>query len=407
MPVVFVLVDALRHDYLSYHQTAPFLSHCAANGVYIEKVEPSLGFCERVEILTGVGFPKNGFFSAIGRNEQHINPYFFLKACPGKWCDNSLFREVLRRGFRRIHVRLQPYEIPFDILPELVLTEDAKSHQAGGAFKVESLVDVFAEAGKKISWNFAALGLHNGSDEDRIRALKKSFGRHEADMYFLYLSPLDSVAHQYGPLSPQTGDALRAVDAQICDLFETMKKVSSSSVLMVLGDHGMADVRQTLDAESVLLAVTQEFGLRQGKDFRYFLDSTDCRIWGKSGRFREVEGRVVERLERSFGSTGYWLNGEWDKALYGEHIWVCTEGVLVFPDFFHRGGSPYKGMHGYAPKGLAMRGLGLIYAEDGRIPSKKIQHGSLGDVANTLCALAGVRPPKDSLGRSWISKDAR
>jgi len=404
VPVVFVLVDALRSDYLQVHKSAPFLSHCAENGVYVEKVRPSLGFCERVEILTGVGFPENGYFSAIGRKRSQINPYIFLKACPARWRDSLLFRKVLKRIMWKFKVRLQPYEIPLGLLPELVLTEDAKSHQEKEAFQIESLSDVFAEDGKKISWHFAALGLHNGTDEDRINALKESFCKQEADLYFLYLSPLDIAAHKYGPLSPQVGEVLHTVDAKIEALFEFMKKKDPSSILLVLGDHGMAEVAETLDVESVLQDVAQGFGLKQREDFTYFLDSTTCRIWGESQRFEGQEDAFLKCLEQRFAGTGQWLTGEWDKTLYGEHIWVCSEGVLVFPDFFHRSGASYKGMHGYAPDSPALQGLGIIYSADKKTAPSFIEKGSLSEVAATLCDLCGVRYPKQANGVSWINR---
>jgi len=402
MPVVFVLVDALRHDYLAYHKSAPFLSHCAEHGIHVETVKPSLGFCERVEILTGVGFPENGYLSAIGREKNGVNPYALLKVVPPFISQSRIFRKVLGRIARKLRLSLQPYEIPCQILPELGLTEDARSHQKTKAFPIESLVDVFAEAGKEISWHFAALGVNNGSDEDRVCALKKAFMQGAADLYMLYLSPLDSIAHKYGPLSEETGLALRDVDNQISELFADLKSHDPSVKLVVLGDHGMADVAQVLDAEEILRKVATELGLTAWKDYKYFLDSTTCRIWGGSKRFESNENEFIGRLERSFGATGHWLDGEWSKELYGDYIWVCGEGTLVFPDFFHKGGLPYKGMHGYDPERLSMRGLGLIYSEDGRIPSKTIPEGSLGDASSTLCALMKVRSPRESKGTSWL-----
>ena len=405
MPIVFILVDALRHDYLDYHQTAPFLSFCASNGTYIKQVRPSLGFCERVEILTGLGFPENGYFSAIGRNKGHIGPYRFLTALPNKWYENSFFRKSLKRVFNRTNIRLKPYNIPFNFLPDLVLTEDALDHTYPNAFQIDSLVDTFAEAGKKISWHYTALGLRNGSDEDRIKALKKSFSMNEADLYFLFLSPLDYAGHKYGPKSSQVGAALHTIDAQVHDLYKALVKIDQSTVLMVLGDHGMADVKQTFDPGRLLETIGYELGLKSGKDFNYFLDSTTCRIWGESHLFNKKRNKFLNKLEQTYSEIGDWLSGHWDESLYGEHIWLFREGNLVFPDFFHSNNEiPYKGMHGYAPENETMHGLCLIYSSDRRIIPRVIPEGNLGDVANTICALADVKAPRDSLGSPWIEK---
>ncbi len=402
MSVVFVLVDALRSDYLACHRTAPFLSRCVAKGRYIEEVAPSLGFCERVEILTGVGFPENGYLSAIGRSVHGLNPYGFLRALPRRAGDVPLVRKVLARTTRKTGVALQPYEIPFSLLPEMVLTEDRRDHRGTNAFGVESLVDVCAEADKTISWHFAALGLENGTDEDRVRALKASFSERRADLYMLYLGSLDTVAHRYGPHSREVATALGEVDHRIQSLFEYISKLDSRSVLMVLGDHGMAEVKRVVDIEKLITSLSAELELVPWKDFKYFLDSTTCRLWETGARFREKEKMFVEMLARSLDGTGSWLSGEWDRDVYGKYVWVCSEGVLVFPDFFHRQGVPYAGMHGYSPETPAMKGLAMIYSEGTQIARKKTKAGRLGDTANTLCDLLGVRSPRDSQGTSWI-----
>jgi len=401
--VVFVLVDALRSDYLAKHGTAPFLSHCAENGVYIERVRPSLGFCERVEIMTGVGFPENGYLSAIGRNKNRFNAYSLLKGIPEIIRRNLFFRKAVKRIARRAGITLQPYEIPLSLLPELTLTEDREDHRKKNAFKVESLVDVFFEAEKRISWHFAALGMDNGTDEDRISSLKKSFSRDAADLYMLYLGPLDITAHKHGPNSSEVARSLGEVDRQIRSLFEFMTVKDPESVLMVLGDHGMAEVEQTIDAERALFAASKKVGLRPWKDFKYFLDSTTCRVWGEGRRFKEMEAEFIREVEGMLGSSGRWLDGVWDKSVYGEYIWVCNEGVLVFPDFFHRDQSVYKGMHGYNPEQVSMHGLGIIYSKGLTIPAKKIDQGFLGDVANTLASLVGISPPLQSKGVSWVN----
>lgn len=51
MPVVFFLIDAMRDDYVTEADT-PFLHRLSREGEYVRKIYPSLGFCERVEILT-------------------------------------------------------------------------------------------------------------------------------------------------------------------------------------------------------------------------------------------------------------------------------------------------------------------------------------------------------------------
>ena len=50
--VLIVLLDALRHDYLNSEDT-PFLYSLSNKSIYVKKLVPGYGFCERSEILTG------------------------------------------------------------------------------------------------------------------------------------------------------------------------------------------------------------------------------------------------------------------------------------------------------------------------------------------------------------------
>jgi|TARA_B100001964_G_C13761671_1_gene392045 hypothetical protein len=41
--------------------------------------------------------------------------------------------------------------------------------------------------------------------------------------------------------------------------------------------------------------------------------------------------------------------------------WWADSGVLVYPDFFHNDGVPYKGMHGYSPELPESQGGCIVY----------------------------------------------
>ena len=63
---IFVLVDAMRSDYISQNNT-PFIYNLSQKYFYVKKVRPSVGFCERSEIISGLNYEKTGYFTAIGR----------------------------------------------------------------------------------------------------------------------------------------------------------------------------------------------------------------------------------------------------------------------------------------------------------------------------------------------------
>ena len=43
--------------------------------------------------------------------------------------------------------------------------------------------------------------------------------------------------------------------------------------------------------------------------------------------------------------------------------WWADSGVLVYPDFFHNDGVPYKGMHGYNPALRQNQGTCIVYGK--------------------------------------------
>ena len=60
MATVLLLLDAFRRDYLE-EETTPFLWKCSLEGERYEGVTQSFGFCERSEILCGLGPRQTGF----------------------------------------------------------------------------------------------------------------------------------------------------------------------------------------------------------------------------------------------------------------------------------------------------------------------------------------------------------
>lgn len=400
MSIIFVLVDALRNDYLEYHGTARFLTACAETGLHVRRLVPSLGFCERVEILTGVGFPENGFLAAIGRRPGKAAPYRFGKWLPESLMSSRYARALLWQLATRLHIRLLPYEIPIPILAEMVLTEDATDHTQLSAFSQESLVDVFLGAGLKIYWQYAALGMRNGTDSSRIEALKQAFAEHKHDLFMLYLGELDALGHRFGPLSPEVGAGIRWIDCELEAIYKAALQVDSAVTVVVVGDHGMTQIDTVINVQKIIAMLCGSYGLVLWHDFRIFLDSTMCRIWGCSQKFKRFEPQFIAEFQAALEYSGKWLVGSADPAIYGEHIWLCKPGVLIYPDFFHCRGQPCAAMHGYEPTDLSTHGLAIVFGKT--VVRRQLPQGSLSDVAGSLCRLANLPPPRNALGTPWF-----
>ena len=113
---------------------------------------------------------------------------------------------------------------------------------------------------------------------------------------------------------------------------------------MLLSDHGMLDVCETLDVMGVLARLS----CRWPRDYVPFFDSTFARFWWRSAAAR---GEVRGALEGLGG--GRWLaDDELARAGalfpgrdYGEDIYLLDPGVLMLPSFM--GSSRLAAMHGY------------------------------------------------------------
>jgi hypothetical protein len=119
---------------------------------------------------------------------------------------------------------------------------------------------------------------------------------------------------------------------------------ASTTGLSVFSDHGMTDVTDHRD----LLGLLERAGLRRGRDFQGFLDSTVARFWRIADRPRLLEalgaatwGRVLD--PETLASWGVDFPG----GAYGDLFFLADPGVLILPSDMGR--APLAAMHGYHP----------------------------------------------------------
>ncbi|MCK4577946.1 MAG: hypothetical protein KAU50_04100, partial [Candidatus Marinimicrobia bacterium] len=76
------------------------------------------------------------------------------------------------------------------------------------------------------------------------------------------------------------------------------------------------------------------------------------------------------------------LDIPWGDRRYGDLLWVANQGVLVFPDFFHRD-TPYRAMHGYIPED-SPDNLGACIVMGAGVPQRQVDQVPLGEVYHIL-----------------------
>ena len=168
---LYVVIDALRADYVRVGKM-PKLTELSKKSLHVEELIPSPGFCERVEILTGVENHETGYFTAIDRvNPAHKMPLLFglvawfadsLKMIESLFQSYLIFRirkRITNSLIRKFwpQYRVPAFNIPLSIYGQFDLSEDAVDQSLPSAFGVPSIVDHRANRGETV--NFRARSL--------------------------------------------------------------------------------------------------------------------------------------------------------------------------------------------------------------------------------------------------------
>jgi hypothetical protein len=201
---------------------------------------------------------------------------------------------------------------------------------------------------------------------------------------FAYATELDGALHRAGNGSREAEEAARRVTTRIERAVEAMRGGGGEVTTLVVGDHGMADIRRVIDPRRLL---------RHLRGTRLFVDSTMMRFWG--------DDRALDRaraLVEAEGLPGRWLDtrelqarqAPVQDAPYGRALLVLDEGALFSPSFV---GGAVRGMHGYDVDSPSAR---AAIASDRPIPEGL---GALTDVAGWIRSLLGLTGG----GASWAA----
>lgn len=396
MNKIFILVDALRNDYITKKNT-PYLYGLSKNYLYIKNVKPSLGFCERSEIISGYRSEITGYFTAIGKDTKKSNyksiPItisklleslnFFLKKIPtyiffGKNLNFSkAFKKILNKFFKEKYDSKMPiYNIPLDQLSNFYLTEDEYDHFSDSFFKDNNLVIKIKKKGMTINqdaWTY--LGKPNQmSDKDTMEFLISKNTEDNNEFIFAYLGILDIVGHKYGPVSQKMVETLSFLDS----FFEKLISSNKDNDIVILGDHGMKTIEKYLDISKEIYKIKEKFKLKINHNFNFFIDSTMLRIWVN----RKNKLDIIKYIEsnKHFNQYGKIISQTFSSKVYGDIVWLANEGVMLYPDFFHF--SKPSGMHGYDNSLTKSQGTAIIYKKD--LSSTYIETKDLCNINNII-----------------------
>jgi len=315
--VVMISIDGLRWDYIEKHG-APNLKAMAEQGVRAQKMQPvypTKTFPNHISVITGLLPVNHGIVD-------------------NKFCDKARNSECYSMGKGQkdsTWVRGTPFW-------NLV-----KMHG------LKSAVYFWPESDARFNGMTPDYYFHyskQGNYQDRIDQIVQWLSLPQAQrprFVASYFSLVDSMGHEFGPDAVQTRDAVHKLDALMGQLRTRLSKLSQDINLVIVSDHGMAQV----DPEQSIIVSSLP------KDDNFIIVNTGPRllIYTKSDAKNADIDAYKARLQKAAKGRYSVLSSE---QLEGYHynsgsrvgdIVVQTNAPAVFSNGTK---APYLGTHGYA-----------------------------------------------------------
>lgn len=328
-PLVYVLIDGFRSDYLDRGIT-PVISGLAAQGVRSEGMRPStpsVSAPNHYTLVTGLypdhhGMVDNTFLDPelgmYGDEKSSQEPRFWEGATP-------LWVTAERQGVRT-----------------------ASAYWSGSNLPIHG-----ATAGR-----FAPRrpNVPNAERVDELLAWMDLPETERPRVYFLYFSSVDTAGHLNGPDAPDTNKAIAEVDAAIGRLVEGLRarSLAETTNIVLVADHGMTDISTA--SRVVLLADVVDESAVQDTSYGATLG-----VQPKPGREAEVERALLRPHEH----MTCWRKSDIPAQLhYGSHprvpaIFCLAEKgwTISTPLARARFRAPLLGSHGFDASLPEMRAL--------------------------------------------------
>lgn len=289
-------------------------------------------------LLTGRPQSAHGRMCLFAKAERDgasvLAPLSWLGLLPAVVHERAVVRRLLARGLRRwagLEGYVDLYRVPPDAFRWLDLPEREdlfSSDEIGGQ---PTFLSRARHAGLTVfsaRWQLP--------EDERWQEAEAALGARPPELAFLYATAVDGALHRDGNGAPSVRAAFDRTLARIERAARLMRAGGRDVTLLVVGDHGMADVTRVIDP--------RPFAPPSG--VRHFVDSTMLRLWGDGASLDRARA-AIERLRW----PGRWLDAD---ALasrgaptgdrFGQLVFLLDEGGIFAPSFL---GGAVRGMHGY------------------------------------------------------------
>jgi hypothetical protein len=371
------------------------------------RLKPILGYSSGItaSIWTGTYPSTHGYWLYWGRNENvntnRIPSIFSLfNVFPkGKLrvLAKHVFWYLLIQAGSSAQAWFMP-SLPNDLLP-YVTKYGSDFHPETFTSPVPTLFDVLRKNGVRYRWR-------------ETRSLKASkfhpIAHAEDHICFEVLSipNLDSIGHNFGPLSPEIDKEMSRLDSFVEQVIEEYSSIVKDLHVLMFSDHGMAEITKRVDVKGQV----DKLPLKPIRDYIGFYDSTIARFWVFNEEAEEIlqtalrkipEGRVLESEELKREGMFF------EDNRYGDIIFQMNLGVEIFPNYFVSILPSWmrrsKGMHGYNGSNASQHGL-FIYHGYLQKQFKSADIISVVDLLPTILDILRLPIPVQCEGVSLLKK---
>ncbi len=364
---IVILIDALGFSLARKHGFRPAALPAQA------RLRTVLGFSQAAlaSIFTGVMPDRHGLWMMYSFARER-SPFAWLAFVPRRVSARRLW---LRRAIRwhlanvaGVKGYYSLYDVPRNVLPLLDIPARGDIFAPRGAGETRTIFDWLEENRiPRLVWDYR-------TEEGRAFAeLEEAVHGRRASFYLLYTAGLDSELHRSGT----AGARIRERLAWYAERIEKIAAAAGPDArIFVLGDHGMCDVRGSID----LMKEVETLGLDIPRDYVPFYDSTMARFKIRSARARDSLGKLLgDRTSgRVLGPDEMRRLGTvFPDGRFGDLVFLADPGIIFLPSYM--GVEGVAAMHGYHPDVDEMSSLML---SNGALPEDGM---SLTDVAPLIC----------------------
>jgi hypothetical protein len=298
-------------------------------------------------ILTGLMPSEHGHWGMFYRSDRSdLAVLKYLSLIPTPISSHRRFRRRLlqyhsrKTGFTGYY---NFYRIPFRLFDRFDIVEK-RDIFAPGAFDpgVYSIFDDARRDGVQFrSWSWKT-GLDRG-----LRELEEDLRAGGSRFYLFYTPHIDGFLHEKIGDPAAVARELAFVESKIASVVDVARGTGREVSVIVYSDHGMLKTTGTFD----LMEGIESLGLRAGRDYLAFYDSTMARFWftdpaARAGIVAFLEGIDCGRIlsDQDLRDEGVLF----EDRRFGELVFLMDSGVLILPSFM--GAEAPAGMHGFTPE---------------------------------------------------------